>query len=79
MELELGKLNSFYIGKSGRPHFILTNATEEEFKGLLESYLSENESQDGSDFQVLLFEDYVTKNGYYFKTGNHDLNPPDSP
>ena len=78
MELEIGKLNSFYIGKSGRPHAILTNATEDEFTRLLESYISENESQDGRDFQVLLFENYVTKNGYYIKTGNHDLNPPNT-
>lgn len=79
MELEFGKLNCFYIGKSGRPHAFLTNATEDEFKGLLESYISENESQDGIRFQVGLFELYVRENGYYLKYGNSDLNAPKVP
>ena len=77
MELEMGKLNSFYIDATVRPHAILTNATEEEFKELLENYLSENNSQDGRDFNILSFVNYVTKNGYYIKTGNHDLLSPD--
>jgi hypothetical protein len=77
MELEIGKLNSFFIGQSGRPHAILTNATGDEFKTLIETYISENESQDGRNFDILSFVNYMKKNGYYIKTGNRDLYPPD--
>lgn len=69
----------FFYRSNGRPHAILTNATEDEFNELITNYTSENESQDGRNFDVLSFMRYVTKNGYYIKTGNHDLNPPDIP
>lgn len=79
MELDIGTLNCFYIGATVRPHAILTSATKEEFEGLLESYTSEIELQDVRLFNVLSFVDFVTKNGYYIKTGNHDLQAPDTP
>ena len=55
-------------GGNASPYDIFTNATEEEFKELLENYLSENESQDGPDFSVQRFRNYVAKNGFYIHT-----------
>ena len=84
MELEVGILNCFFIDsalKWGRisPYEIYMNATESEFKELLEGYLSENESQDGPDFSIQRFSKYVAKNGYYVKTKGNFILPPYAP
>ena len=84
MQVEMGKLNGFFIDATlkwgtASPYDILTNATEDEFKKLLESYLSENESQDGPDFSVQRFRNYVAKNGFYIKTKGYFILPPYAP
>lgn len=84
MELEVGTLNVYFIDAThewGRvnPYEIYINATESEFKDMLESYLSENESQDGSDFSIRRFANYVAKKGYYVKTKGNFILPPYAP
>ena len=65
--MEMGKLNIYYINsdlKIGNTvasiaQAYLSNATEEEFKGLLDSFLTNNDLNSG------LFMSYVAQNGYY--------------
>ena len=72
--MEIGKVNSFYIdselesGKEFPYAFYFTNATETEFKELLDNYLSENESQGDNNFNVGVFSLYIGKQGYYIHT-----------
>ena len=80
MEITMGKLNGYFIDSTNvwgtqHPFDILTNATEVEFKDLLNGYLSENESQDGPDFSVQRFSNYVIKNGFYIKTKGNFILP----
>ena len=83
--MEIQNVNSFLIDselKSGKgfPYaFYFTNATESEFKDLLNGYISENESQDGPNFSVQRFSNYVVKNGFYIKTKGNFIIPPYAP
>jgi hypothetical protein len=84
MEIVSGKLNGYFIDSTlkwgtQRPFDILTNANETEFKELLEGYISENSSQDGPDFSVQRFSNYVVKSGYYIKTKGNFIIPPYAP
>jgi hypothetical protein len=84
MEIVMGKLNGYFIDSTLKwgtqhPFDILTNANETEFKELLESYISKNISQDGPDFSVQKFSNYVVKNGYYIKTKGNFIIPPYAP
>ena len=64
---ETGKLNAFYISteleigdiKTTNASAFFSNAPEETFKDLLNSFLSNNEFNSG------LFMSYVAENGYY--------------
>lgn len=69
--MEFGKLNYFYIdyNKKYAPKVALINATESEFKELLEGYISENESQDGEEFNAFEFTVYGKKRGYQISVG----------
>jgi hypothetical protein len=84
MEITMGKLNGYFIDSTHvwgtqAPFDILTNATESEFKDLLDGYISENQSQDGPDFSVQRFSNYVVKNGFYIKTKGNFIIPPYAP
>jgi hypothetical protein len=69
--MEIQNVNSFLIDselKSGKgfPYaFYFTNATESEFKELLNNFLSEYEIKEDSKFNPGIFTAYVAKNGYY--------------
>ena len=65
-EIESGKFN---------PAYYWTNATEEEFKGLLDNYLSEIEGK----FNEGTFTLYISKNGYYIHTRRTHVFPPHLP
>ncbi|MGB7967942.1 MAG: hypothetical protein WCF28_00060 [Methanobacterium sp.] len=64
----MGKLNVYYVSyeikisntESRFASAFLSNATEEEFKELLDNYLSANEEPNLGLFRV-----YVSDNGYY--------------
>ena len=63
------KINCYCIDpgiESGKPNpaYYWTNAGEEEFKELLDNYLSENNSK----FNDGTFTLYIIKNGYYIHT-----------
>lgn len=66
-KMEIGKLNVYYINNDLKigdmvtsiAQAYLSNATEEEFKGLLDSFLADNDLNSG------LFMTYVAQNGYY--------------
>lgn len=63
------KINCYCIDpgiESGKPDpaYYWTNATEEEFKALLDDYLSES----GGKFNDGPFTLYIMKNGYYIHT-----------
>jgi hypothetical protein len=61
MEIENGKLNGFYVND----HAFFTNATEEEFKELLNNFISENESKGKKKFSYADFGDYILENGFH--------------
>lgn len=69
--MEIQNVNSFLIDselKSGKgfPYaFYFTNATESEFKELLNNFLSEYEIKEDSKFNPGIFTAYMAKNGYY--------------
>ena len=84
MELEVGSMNVYFIDaalKWGRlsPYEISVNANESEFKDMLESYLGENDSQDGPDFTIQRFANYVVKKGYYVKINDNPILPSYAP
>lgn len=84
MELEVGVMNVYYIDaalKWGRlsPYEISVNTTESVFMDMLEAYLAENESQDGPDFSIQRFANYIVKKGYYVKTKGNNILPPYAP
>lgn len=71
--MDMVKLNCFSIDphlKFGKilPSAFFTNATQEEFKELLDNFISENEAKDDREFNAGLFTSYVQKNGYYIMT-----------
>jgi hypothetical protein len=72
--MEIQNVNSFLINselKSGKgfPYaFYYTNATESEFKELLDKFLSEYGIEEDSKFNPGIFTAYVAKNGYYIHT-----------
>ncbi|MGB9978785.1 hypothetical protein [Methanobacterium sp.] len=76
--MEMGKLNVYYINsdlKIGNTvtsiaSAYLSNATEDEFKGLLDSFLADNELNSG------LFMSYVANNGYYCKVLDGEILTP---
>lgn len=71
----MGKLNTFYINSEQRgeviPSAYFTDATEDEFKELLDNFLSENDGK----FNIIRFTGYVGQNGYYIMT-IRDVIPP---
>jgi hypothetical protein len=72
--MEIQNVNSFLISselKSGKGFpfaFYFTNATEAEFKELLDKFLSEYRIEEDSKFNPGVFTAYVAKNGYYIHT-----------
>ncbi|MGZ7067310.1 MAG: hypothetical protein ACXVHT_03340 [Methanobacterium sp.] len=84
MDIEKGKLNCFFIDthlswKSKKnSHAIFINATEEEFNGLLDDYISETESQ-GREFHINFFRNYMLKQGYYCYAELYKVWPPYAP
>jgi hypothetical protein len=78
--MEMGKLNVYYvtselnIGNTTTPitSAYFSNATEEEFRNLLDSFNRDNES----DTSLSGFLPFVTSNGYYCAVlGKEVLNP----
>ncbi len=66
-DLETGKLNSFYVDREVKKYFpycFRINSAESEFKELSESYIAENESQDGKNFSPFEFLVYGKKQGF---------------
>ena len=72
--MEIQNVNSFLINSElqsskGFPYaFYFTNATETQFKELLDNFLSEYEIKDDNKFNPGVFTAYVAKNGYYIHT-----------
>jgi hypothetical protein len=72
--MEIGIVNSFVIdseltsGKDFPFAFYFTNATEAEFKELLNNFLVEYEIINDKKFNPGIFTAYVAKNGYYIHT-----------
>ena len=72
--MEIQNVNSFLInselksGKSFPYAFYFTNATESEFKDLLDKFLSEYRIEEDGKFNPGVFTAYVAKNGYYIHT-----------
>lgn len=80
-----GKLNVFFVDtelawepnkKNSMAVFI--NATEEEFNSLMESYVSDIESE-GQEFNINFFRNYVLKSGYYCYVDIYAVLPPYTP
>jgi hypothetical protein len=69
--MEIGKLNVYYISSElsrvAYPAFF-TDATESEFKELLDNYLSQNDSKGEGKINENLFAVYIAKNGYHVIT-----------
>jgi len=79
--MKMVKLNAFSIDpelKFGKilPSAFFTNATEEEFKELLDNFLLENELKDNREFNAGFFTSYVQKNGYYIMTNKRAVLAP---
>lgn len=72
--MEIQNVNSFLInseinsGKGFAYAFYFTNATESQFKELLNNFLSEYEIKDDNKFNPGVFTAYVARNGYYIHT-----------
>ena len=72
--MEVQNVNSFLINselksfKSFPYAFYFTNATESEFKELLNNFLSEYGIEEDNKFNPGIFTAYVAKNGYYIHT-----------
>jgi hypothetical protein len=72
--MEIKNVNSFVIdselasNKNFPFAFYFINATESEFKELLNNFLSEYEIKDDSKFNPGVFTAYVAKNGFYIHT-----------
>jgi hypothetical protein len=71
--MEIKNVNSYLIdselqGKGFPFAFYFTNATESEFKALLNNFLSEYEIKEDSKFNPGVFTACVAKNGYYIHT-----------
>ncbi|EKQ53339.1 MAG: hypothetical protein B655_1306 [Methanobacterium sp. Maddingley MBC34] len=56
--------------------FFFTNATKEEFKGLVDNFISENESKGIKDFLLPMFMKYVINSGYYLMVNKNDTRRP---
>ena len=56
--------------------FFFTNATKEEFEGLLDNFISENESKGIKDFLLPKFMKYVINSGYYLMVNRNDTRRP---
>lgn len=56
--------------------FFFTNATKEEFKGLVDSFISENESKGMKEFMLPQFMKYVINSGYYLMVNKNDTRRP---
>ena len=56
--------------------FFFTNATKEEFEGLVDSFISENESKGIKDFMLPKFMKYVINSGYYLMINKDDTRRP---
>ena len=78
--MEIGKLNVFYTNNELKIGDVVTssasaffsNATESEFKNLLDNFLSDNEFNSG------LFMSYVAKNGYFCTVPDKEVLTPSS-
>ena len=70
--MEIQNVNSFLISselkKGFNFAFYFTNATESEFKELLNNFLLEYKIEEDSKFNPGIFTAYVAKNGYYIHT-----------
>ncbi len=71
--MEIRKINCYCIDselKSGKFDYAYywTDATEEEFKELLDGYLSENNINEDKNFKSGIFTAYVFQQGYYIHT-----------
>ena len=71
--MEIKNVNSYLIdselqGKGFPFAFYFTNATESEFKELLNNFLSEYEIKEDNKFNPGVFTAYVAKNGYHIHT-----------
>jgi hypothetical protein len=85
MEMVKGKLNVFFVDTElqWEPHkknstAVVINATEDEFNSLIESYVSEIESE-GQDFNINFFRNYALKSGYYCYVEIYKVQPPYTP
>jgi hypothetical protein len=71
--MEIMEINCYCIDsefKSGKFDYAYywTDATKEEFKELLNNYLSENVIQEDKKFKAGMFTAYVFQHGYYIHT-----------
>jgi hypothetical protein len=56
--------------------FFFINATKEEFEGLVDNFISENESKGIKDFLLPTFMKYVINSGYYLMVNKDDTRRP---
>lgn len=80
-----GKLNVFFVDTElqWEPHkqnstAVFINASEEEFNSLMESYVSEIESE-GQEFNINFFRNYTLRSGYYCYVDIYAVLPPYAP
>jgi len=71
--MEVTAINCYCIDselKSGKFDYAYywTDASENEFKELLDNYLSENRIEDDSKFKAGMFTAYIFQKGYYIHT-----------
>jgi hypothetical protein len=64
------------LGQEITDAFFFTNATKEEFEGMVDSFISENESKGIKQFMLPKFMKYVINNGYYLMMNKNDTRRP---
>ncbi|MGZ7069954.1 MAG: hypothetical protein ACXVH2_09585 [Methanobacterium sp.] len=72
MEIVNGVLNAYYVNKD----LLLTDATESQFKELLDNFVFEKESKGKKDFIAREFALYASDNGYHIYTHKSTVLPP---
>jgi|WetSurMetagenome_2_1015567.scaffolds.fasta_scaffold150279_1 hypothetical protein len=82
--MEIMKINCFCIDsefKSGKFDYAYywTDATEEEFKELVDNYLAENNIQEDKKFKAGMFTMYMYQHGYYVYARKDRVFRPNSP
>jgi hypothetical protein len=80
--MEIRNINCYCIDSDEKKFdaaYYWTNAGEEEFKELLDNYLSENNIQEDKKFKVGMFTMYIWQHGFYIHTRSTHVFPPRQP